>query len=183
MIRSHIDTYCLFYFVYVCMHKRMHICMCMCAQIWVCTYVCEGPTLTLVVFFSCPVYQGGTSCWTQSLLIGQVSLTSLLGVTPVHVSSELEWAGLASQSAQCNPCLSPECCNYKQLLHLPDFHIGSGDPDSNPHALEASDWYTEPPPQSLVLSYGSAIYPGPGLHFCTLRIDRRNSAALCSLCP
>lgn len=62
MSRSHTDTYCLFYFVYVYMHKRMHICMCVRAQIWVCTYVCEGPTLTLVVFFSCPVYRGGISC-------------------------------------------------------------------------------------------------------------------------
>lgn len=41
MIRSHIDTYCLFYFVYVYMHKHMHICMCVHAQIWACTYVCE----------------------------------------------------------------------------------------------------------------------------------------------
>lgn len=106
----------------------------------------------LVVFFSCPVYRRRISCSTQSSLIGQVSLTSLLSVTLVYVSRELEWTSLASQPAQCNPCLSPECCNYKQLLHLLDFYIGSGDRDSNPHALEASDLYTEPPPQPLVSS-------------------------------
>lgn len=69
MTRSHIDTCCLLYicihaYVYLHTYTQTNVCtfVCVHAQIWVYTYVCECAKLMLVVFFSCPVYQGEISC-------------------------------------------------------------------------------------------------------------------------